>query len=856
MPTSRIAGRYELQGQLGEGGMGVVWRALDLKTGSPVAIKLMKDMSDPVAVDLFTKEWRALAEISHPNIVEVRDVDVIEENGERKPFFVMPLLRGETLADLIANASARLTVERVVEIATHVCRGLQAAHQRGLIHRDLKPSNILVMEDDSAKIIDFGVVHLAGSKSVTGQKGTFQYMSPEQALMREITPASDLFAMGIILYEALTRRKPFARQTVQETMEAVLKFIPPPVSELNPNVNLSLSRVVHKCLAKQPIHRFASARDLAETLQKAVRNEPVFDSVKIEQRIDRAKSAYKSGDEGFASEIVGELEAEGHLDPRITVLRMQIEMTAKAKKTRQLLESARARMEQDEIPLALDKIREVLELDPENPDALAMREAMEKQRSESQIAKWLELAQTHLSNRDFGAARSAAQEVLAINRGDARAMDLLEKIESTETDARRIREQKEQLYSSALRAYQNGEISTALSKLERLFSVAQANPNAAIPDRDAVYQSFYKEVRSERDTIHSALEDAQRQYREKNFSGAMTVCRELLAKYPNDGTFQALKIRIEDGERQELSSYTAAVSQRLESERDLDRRVNIVREACERYPNEAQFAQQLKLIRERRDLVNSIVMKARQYEERRQYAEAICQWDTLRNIHPDYPGISFELEECNKKRDHQARDEERSRMVNEIDGLMKSRAYAKAVEYAVSALQEFPGDAELAGLHTLAEQGLERAKESRRLFEEGQRCVAEKDLVKATELLRNSLSLDPRGPGLRDAVINVLIERARGLGEENWQQAEPLCQEAGELDANHPAVRALRSAIAEAKRKTFVGQCLAECRSLAAAGKMNEAAARIRAARQAYPNDSRLEQYEASLHAEMNEVLR
>src|ERR1700746_3240366 len=294
MPSSLIAGRYELQGQLGEGGMGVVWRALDVKTGGSVAIKLMKDMSDPVAVDLFTKEWKALAEMSHPNIVEVRDVDVIEENREKKPLFVLPLLRGATPAELNSNASARLTLSRIVEIITQVCKGLQAAHQRGLIHRDLKPSNIFVMDDDSAKIIDFGVVHLAGSKSVTGQKGTFQYMSPEQAMMKEITPASDLFSMGIILYEALTGRKPFARNTVQDTMEAVLKFVPPPVSELNPNVNMSLSRVVHKCLAKQPIHRFSSARDLAETLQKAGRNEPVFDTAKIEQRIERAKTAYKS----------------------------------------------------------------------------------------------------------------------------------------------------------------------------------------------------------------------------------------------------------------------------------------------------------------------------------------------------------------------------------------------------------------------------------------------------------------------------------------------------------------------------------------------------------------------------------
>src|SRR5215469_461658 len=192
MAFGKIAGRYELQEQLGEGGMGVVWRALDTKTGSAVAIKVIRDISDPSAVEMFTKEWRALAEMSHPNIVEVRDVDVIEENKRRKPFFVMPLLHGATLADLISHSSSRLTVSRVVEIAVQVCKGLQAAHQRGLVHRDLKPSNIFVMDDFTVKIIDFGVVYLAGAKSTTGQKGTWQYMSPEQAQLKEITAASDI----------------------------------------------------------------------------------------------------------------------------------------------------------------------------------------------------------------------------------------------------------------------------------------------------------------------------------------------------------------------------------------------------------------------------------------------------------------------------------------------------------------------------------------------------------------------------------------------------------------------------------------------------------------------------------------
>ena len=856
MSPTRIGDRYELQDQLGEGGMGVVWRALDVRIGSYVAVKLMKDVSDPVAVDFFSKEWKTLAEISHPNIVDVRDVGLIEENRQTRPFFVMPLLRGATLAELISNASARLTVARIIEITTQVCRGLQAAHQHGLIHRDLKPSNIFVMEDDTAKIIDFGVVHLAGSKSVTGQKGTFQYMSPEQAQLKEITPASDLFSVGVILYEALTLRKPFARASVEETIEAVIKLIPPPVSEINPGVEQSISQVVHKCLAKRPIHRFASARELAETLQKAFRNEPVFDAAKIVPRIERARAELKSGDPASASEILAELEAEGHLDPRITVLRTQIDLSVKEKKIRKLLETAHARMEQEEIPLALDKLRDVLELDPQNADALAMRELIKKQSSEAQIAKWFELAQTHLSNRDFDSARHAAREVLAIRHGDRRALDLLENIESTESEARRIREQKEQLYSSALRAYQNGEIESALSKLERLFSVARANPNAAVPQRDAVYQNFYKEVRSEHDSIRSAMEEAQRQFAEKDFAGAMAVCQELIAKYPNDPTFQALKIRIEDAERQGLSAYIAEVSKLVESEPDLDRRANILKEACERYPSEAHFAQQLKLARQRRDLVNSIVAKARQYEEKGQYAEAMSQWDILRNIHPQYPGIAFELQECRKKRDRQAREEEHARLVEEIDALVGNRNYEQAIARVDLALRDFPGDAELCGLRVLAEQSLQRTNESRRLFEDGQQALAENDLVRATELLRSGFRLDARAPGLRETLVNILTERARTLVDDNLPEAEPLYQEANQLDSNHPAVRALRSSIAEAKRQSFIRQCLAECRNLVADGSLQAAAERVRAARAQYPNDVRLEQYQASLEREVSERRR
>ena len=312
-PALMISARYRVNGKpIGQGGMGVVYRAYDTITKRDVALKTMSGTLDPAALELFNKEWMLLARISHPNIIDILDTGEFEEDGQRKPFFVMPLLPGATLEYLIENASTRLTVERVVGIMSQTCRGLQAAHEQGLIHRDLKPSNIFVMEDDTVKIIDFGVVHLAGSDSIKGVKGTLQYMSPEQIEMKPTSPASDIFSLAVVCYRALTGRKPFARRTEMETVDAVLHHMPPPVCELNPLVSQMVSRVIHKAMAKDPWHRFSSAREFSDTLQKALNGQPIerFAREKIQPRIERAKKAQMEGDHQFASEILTELEAE------------------------------------------------------------------------------------------------------------------------------------------------------------------------------------------------------------------------------------------------------------------------------------------------------------------------------------------------------------------------------------------------------------------------------------------------------------------------------------------------------------------------------------------------------------------
>ncbi len=854
-----IADRYELKEPLGEGGMGIVYRAFDQKTKSYVALKTMRDASDPVAVELFSKEWGVLASISHPNIVPIRDVGELEQDGQKIPFFVMPLLPGVPLAQLIETSSARLSVDRVVQIISQVCRGLQAAHERGLVHRDIKPTNIFVMEDDTAQIIDFGVVYLAGSQSVTGLKGTWQYMAPEQIDLKPASPVSDLFSLGVVCYEALTGRRPFARKTPGETAEAIRSYIPPPVSEINPSVSQVVSMAIHKAMAKQPMHRYSSARDFGDTLQRAYRNEPIdrFDRSKIQPRIDRAKKAFEGGDSDFASEILAELESEGHIDPEIALVRARIDQARRQKKIRQLLEAARTRLEQEEIPLAFEKLQEVLEIDPENTDALAMRASVEKQRNERQIESWMSLARRHLERHDYAEARQALAEVLKIRSSDSAALNLLDETQRREQEAVRIRSEKEQLYSAAQKDYGNGEISTALSKLERLLDLGRKTADATQPEREAIYQGFYNQVRSDRDSIHNAYEEARRHLGEKNFARALQICDEFIAQYPSDAMFQALKLEAVEQQRQELSAFIVEVGHRLDAEADLDRKVNLLKEACERYPNEQQFQQSLKLTRERRDLVLSIVAKARYHEEKGLFAEALGQWDILRNIYPRYPGIDIEVAQLQKRRDEQARDEAKARIIEQIDRSLDSGDFVRACDLAAAALAEYPEDQEVIGLERLARQGMERSSEAGKLCAQAQTFVGQGQFPEAVHNLRSALELDPKNRVARETLVNILVEQARPLAEGgDWQTAESLVQQASELDSGHTAARSVRALITDGKRKAFVAQCLSEARDLQLKGDAEAALAKIEAGLVKYPNEPRLVQLQTTLLNGIRDVRR
>jgi serine/threonine protein kinase/Tol biopolymer transport system component len=269
-------GPYEIQSVLGAGGMGEVYRAKDTRLGRDVALKILPESfaRDAERLRRFEQEARAVAALNHPNILAIHDIG--EQNGV--PFLVSELLEGESLRATLDRGA--LPQRKTIEFGVQVAQGLAAAHEKGIVHRDLKPENIFLTKDARVKILDFGLAKLAqraGADSndltLTSEHtaagvvmGTASYMAPEQVRGEPVDPRTDIFAFGAVLYEMLCGIRAFRRDTMAETMTAVLKEDPPEFSGPSRMVSPTLDRIVRRCLEKNPEQRFQSARDLSFAL--------------------------------------------------------------------------------------------------------------------------------------------------------------------------------------------------------------------------------------------------------------------------------------------------------------------------------------------------------------------------------------------------------------------------------------------------------------------------------------------------------------------------------------------------------------------------------------------------------------
>jgi serine/threonine-protein kinase len=254
---SLLGGRYRIVGPLGKGGMGEVYRAEDLKLGQTVALKFLPDSleDDPAWLARFHNEVRLAREVTHPNVCRVHDIG--EADGLH--FLSMEYVDGEDLASLLRRIG-RLSTDKGLEIARQLCAGLAAAHAQGVLHRDLKPANVMLDGRGRVRITDFGLAGLAGAvPSTEVASGTPAYMAPEQALGKEVSVRSDIYALGLILYEIFTGRPAFSGSTPADLLRAQVDNTPTSPSQLVAELDPSIERAILRCLEKEPRLRPASA---------------------------------------------------------------------------------------------------------------------------------------------------------------------------------------------------------------------------------------------------------------------------------------------------------------------------------------------------------------------------------------------------------------------------------------------------------------------------------------------------------------------------------------------------------------------------------------------------------------------
>jgi serine/threonine protein kinase len=272
----QVLSHYKIISKIGEGGMGIIYKAQDTKLKRDVALKFLPPelTRDQEAKDRFIREAQTISSLDHPNICTVFEID---ETKDGQLFIAMACYDGRTLKEKLKNE--RITLYEAIDIALQVAEGLLKAHNQGITHRDIKPANIFLTNDGVVKILDFGLAKLAGQSTLTktgSTPGTAVYMSPEQAKGAKVDHRTDIWSLGVVLYEMITGQLPFRGEFEQAIIYSIFNEKPVKVTSISDDIPPELERIVDKALRKDAAKRYQQIKQMADNLKKVKQNLPIY----------------------------------------------------------------------------------------------------------------------------------------------------------------------------------------------------------------------------------------------------------------------------------------------------------------------------------------------------------------------------------------------------------------------------------------------------------------------------------------------------------------------------------------------------------------------------------------------------
>ncbi len=795
--------KYHVLDVLGKGGMGVVYKATDPSIGRLVAIKMITGghYDDAEFLKRFYREAQSTGKLQHRNIVIVHDLG--DEEGA--PYLVMEYLEGESLQSVINEKRPLPLLDKLNYIA-QACDGLHYAHQRNIVHRDIKPANLMLLRDGTVKIVDFGVARI-GNESVTrtGQViGTIQYMSPEQINGTEIDCRTDIFSLGVVMYELLTYGLPFQGR---DTGSTLLKIINEPPPLLNRTLTTpyppELDTILQRALAKTREERYATAEDFA------------FDLGQVQDQLKRA--------------LISEY-----------------------------LKAAEALVERSELTKAKEQVFQILKVDRQNRRGNELLKQIQSLIQDQQRSERLHELRTEANEaseaKQYDRALECLDQAISLDSQSAELQSLRDSARQAKQRAERVQDALRRAES----AHCAGELDEALAAVDEALGIdpdsaeAQSLRGVVVKERD---------VRTRQSEINSLLTEAQRQISSRRFTTAIDALQKARAMDPSAPAVKELLALAESGreqerKRKEIERLSAEIQEFINHD-DYKSASAKADEAVSRFPTDngllklQALAERQKQAGNKRHFIEDHVSRARKLLETGQSSKALELLETASHQYPSEPALLSLITVIRENLEQERVDSRKQEYVQRAKDALRRKKYDEAVGILEAASAELKGQAEIEDLLQFVRE--EAATQTKRQVldvaaQEAHRLVSAEQYEEAIAFLQGVLQ------EMSDEELNILLADAqRQLSEyrrrvseaiataERLWQTERFSEAVRYLESQSSAcgkspefAAALERAHREQERAQAVGTAVQNARSAMTANDLEKASALVEDCKKQY----------------------